>query len=418
MAKVFIEESSLTAIGDVVRKKTGSVEPMSPAEMVTAIDSIGSGMDIPPEGLFLTGSCLYAFTSDRFNWYLNLEGVTTNDITDARGMFYQVGPIDTIHFDINLRKGTDCTQMFWYTNVRDKTCPTINGAIGNAERMFGNSNFTTIPDLTFDNSYSYGIDCSSMFYECAATTIGTLTNLKPSSISNMFEGVNIRQLPQFVNLDLSKIVSCVGLLYNCSSLRTISEEFFQLFSTVRIATNSFFGCYALDEIRGFDQHSLTLTGTFNKSMFSRCYRLKNLIFATQEDGTPYVSNWKGQTIDLTDDEVGYAPAKSTHSFSGFSSSSGITADKEVIDAASYEALKNDPDWWTRDPAYSRYNHDSAVNTINSLPDTNAALSGTTYTNTIKFLGAAGELTDGGAINTLTEEEIAVAAAKGWTVTLT
>jgi hypothetical protein len=39
------------------------------------------------------------------------------------------------------------------------------------------------------------------------------------------------------------------------------------------------------------------------------------------------------------------------------------------------------------------------------------------TNTIKFKGIAGSKTDGGAINTLTEEEIAVAAAKGWTVTL-
>jgi hypothetical protein len=39
------------------------------------------------------------------------------------------------------------------------------------------------------------------------------------------------------------------------------------------------------------------------------------------------------------------------------------------------------------------------------------------TNTIKFKGASGAKTDGGAINTLTEEEIAVAAAKGWTVSL-
>ena len=91
---------------------------------------------------------------------------------------------------------------------------------------------------------------------------------------------------------------------------------------------------------------------------------------------------------------------------------GITADKKVIDAASYQALKNDPDWWTMDIAYSRYNHDSAVNTINSLPDCSSGSN-----NIIKFNGGAGSATDGGAINTLTTEEIAVAAAKGWTVTL-
>ena len=97
--------------------------------------------------------------------------------------------------------------------------------------------------------------------------------------------------------------------------------------------------------------------------------------------------------------------------------SGITADQRVTDATSYEALKNDPDWFTADVNYSRYNHDSAVATINSLPDTSAYLATAGGTNTIKFKGAAGASTDGGAINTLTEEEIAVAAAKGWTVTL-
>ena len=91
--------------------------------------------------------------------------------------------------------------------------------------------------------------------------------------------------------------------------------------------------------------------------------------------------------------------------------SGITADKEVKDAATYQALKNDADWWSKDINYSRYNHTSAVNTINSLPIT------TGTGNTIKFKGACGALTDGGAINTLTEEEIAVAAAKGWTITI-
>ena len=67
--------------------------------------------------------------------------------------------------------------------------------------------------------------------------------------------------------------------------------------------------------------------------------------------------------------------------------------------------------------YSRYNHDSAVRTINSLPDTSAYLTANGGTNTIIFKGASGASTDGGAINTLTEEEIAVATAKGWTVSL-
>lgn len=61
--------------------------------------------------------------------------------------------------------------------------------------------------------------------------------------------------------------------------------------------------------------------------------------------------------------------------------------------------------------YSRYNHDSAVETINSLPTcTNGG-------NKIIFKGDNGSLTDGGPISNLSPVEIAVATHKGWTVTI-
>ena len=97
----------------------------------------------------------------------------------------------------------------------------------------------------------------------------------------------------------------------------------------------------------------------------------------------------------------------------------------------YAKLKNQDDWFSfssksgtyegktgvyYSKLFSRYNHDSAVETLNSLPDTSEYLATAGGTNTIQFTGYQGALTDGGAINTLTEEEIAVATAKGWTVT--
>jgi hypothetical protein len=97
--------------------------------------------------------------------------------------------------------------------------------------------------------------------------------------------------------------------------------------------------------------------------------------------------------------------------------SGITIDKCIYDDATYQALKNDPDNYVcgypseKPHHYSRYDKASAIRTINSLPD----VSGSGGTNTIKFKGEAGLKTDGGAINTMTPEEIAVATAKGWTV---
>ena len=95
----------------------------------------------------------------------------------------------------------------------------------------------------------------------------------------------------------------------------------------------------------------------------------------------------------------------------------FTIDKCIYNDETYQALKDDPDnyvagYSNENPHYySRYDKASAIRTINSLPDVSASGG----TNTIKFKGEAGLRTDGGAINTMTEEEIIVATSKGWTV---
>lgn len=126
-----------------------------------------------------------------------------------------------------------------------------------------------------------------------------------------------------------------------------------------------------------------------------------------DENTPYTRNWTSQNIDLATTAMGWSDRTSNQISYGF------TEETRITDDASYQLLKDNSDSWTTDPTYSRYNHDSAVRTINSLPDCSASGG----TNTITFKGISGSKTDGGAINTLTEEEIAVATAKGWTVSL-
>ena len=126
-----------------------------------------------------------------------------------------------------------------------------------------------------------------------------------------------------------------------------------------------------------------------------------------DENTPYTRNWTSQNIDLATTAMGWSGRESNQISFGF------TEETRITDDASYQLLKDNPDSWTTDPAYSRYNHDSAVRTINSLPDCSASGG----TNTIIFKGSQGSKTDGGAISNLTEEEIAVATAKGWTVSL-
>ena len=212
----------------------------------------------------------------------------------------------------------------------------------------------------------------------------------------------------------SQCTDMSNMFNGCLSLRSVPEDFIkEMYHSATIGSYCFLyytfnRCIALDEIKGLYLADITLNANTIAKTFDQCCRVKDIIFATQEDGTPYSRNCSNQAISLTY-EVGYIGFTTESQLLNYNS--GITADKKVFDDASYAALKNDPDWYTTDTAYSRYNHDSAVNTINSLPDVSQGTG-----NTIKFKGEAGSKTDGGAINTLTEEEIAVAAAKGWTVT--
>ena len=384
MAKVLVNESSLTGIANAIRGKNGSTTTYKPSEMAAAITAIsgGSGPEIPDSAFVISGNCQYWDYSGRFDDFITAY------------------------------------KNKWST-INIKSCV----------YMFEQSQLTEIPfEINFDTNHQ---SANSMFRGCEKITkIPKLNNLKPNDTAFLFDSCyRLRTIPNDFtnNWDFSYIdnqtsqYSCPQnrMFCDCHSLRSIpigliSHGNKNIYYINSYFANGFSSCYALDELVNLPIPYTKATWNNNSfsSTFFYCERLKNITFAKQDDGTPYSVNWKSQTINLTYN-VGYATMKSAI----LNFNSGITADKEVTDATTYAALKDDPDWWTVDVAYSRYNHDSAVATINSLPDTSAYLATAGGTNTIKFKGDAGSATDGGAINTLTEEEIAVATAKGWTVTL-
>lgn len=49
MPKVFIEESTLTAIGNAIREKTGKTELIDPALMSAEIEAIETGGGLPED---------------------------------------------------------------------------------------------------------------------------------------------------------------------------------------------------------------------------------------------------------------------------------------------------------------------------------------------------------------------------------
>lgn len=391
MAKVFIEESTLTKIGNSIRNKTGKTDLIDPAVMDVEIDSIetGGSIELPEEAFSITGDCQYRFTYNSWNWFVDMFGdkVNTTGINKTYQMFANSDKLTKIPFTLNI---TNCSNLgYTFDGCRLlRECPKIRGTI----------------------SWSTSTVLNELAGNC-----GNIRDLDDLFEPSMLDG--------YSNVKVTSQYSCPRPfnLKGCYSLRKVPVWWYKFNlnpeSTVAPAATyclyqySFQYCYALDEAMNIPVWRFNGTQTSNMFTyaFAHCYRLENLTFETQADGAPYVANWKSQVLDLSN-SLGY-----TTSFMEVTKNynSGITTDKEVKDDTTYQSLKNDPDWFATKIEYSRYNHDSAVATINSLPDTSAAGG----TNTIKFKGTSGSLTDGGAINTLTEEEIAVATAKGWTVTL-
>lgn len=364
----------LSAIGDAIREKTGKDDLLTLDQMPTEIQAIETGGgDLPEEGLTITGNCKYRFYLGKWDWFINAYGnkITAENITNMNSMFYG-SQVEEIPFELN---GTP----------------------------------------------SSSIELVEMFSACKyLKSIPKINNIKPGGMSKMFQQCcSLKEIPDDIdaNWDWSYVESNTfsrpAIFYECYSLRKYPNSLLNhgkpsTSYSSSIYMNLFNNCASLDEI--IDLPMIYTESAWASDGFSSCVsgcgRLKNFTFALQEDGNPYSMNWRNQTLDFSS-YVGYV--KTTSYILNYNS--GITEATRIIDDESYQLLKDHPDSWTTDVAYSRYNKESAIRTIASLPDCSAA----SGTNTIKFKGPAGSKTDGGAINTLDNSQLAIATAKKWTV---
>ena len=374
--------NKLSSIGDAIREKTGKTGLLTldqmPAE-IAGIETSGGSIEIEP--IVLTGSLSYIGKGPLASKTIEVFGnkITTNNLKHINNMF-EYCEVTNIPFELNMYNETyyyDCYNLFSHAEKLE-TPPIMN-------------NF-------------HPRSLSHMFYYC--------TNLRTMP-ENVFNNWDYNRINTYSSADISNMFD------QCYSLRNIPESFLKNLysastdSSCNLFCYGFNSCYCLDEIRGITLNpNINMTSNMFNYTFNLCSRVKDIIFDCNEDGSSKTITAKNQTIDLSK-FIGYA--SSSNKIIGYNS--GIPDVKQETDDTIYQALKDDSDWWTTNVDHSRYNHDSAVRTINSLPDTSAYLATAGGTNTIKFTGESGSSTDGGAINTLTEEEIAVATAKGWTVTL-
>lgn len=362
----------LTAIANAIRSKTGKTNTMTLDQMATEIEGI-SGGGIEPFELNLDSD----IRNQGFVSMLKIlgEGTVTKiktkgSLTEAFKSAPDVG-IKIPDIEHTSPSYTNMDDMFRYSTIKSENLPKISCSYSmySISSLFANSALEYIPEDFFDSiPLSTNGPRNSVFNSCRK-----LRRIP----KNVFEKINVGH-PWYSN----------SFMYS-----------------------AFYTCFTLGELDGIkviDEDGSASSNMFYNT-FNSCYMLKRVVFATNE-GQPYVLKIKSQAIDLSE-RVGYA-----YNTKNIIDNSSMTTANQVIDDTTYNNLKDTEDWFTTDVNYSRYNKTSAVETINSLPDTSAYLAANGGTNTIKFNGASGSKTDGGAINTMTEEEIAVATAKGWTVT--
>lgn len=453
MSKVFIEESTLTAIGDAIRDKEGSTALIAPLDMATKITNLSTGvepviefLDVTKNGEYYAPEGVHGFNPvfiDVPEVEAELGPITITENGTYKAGDYELDGFKKVFVEVPTGGGDipeeaftitgDCSYRFahggfdWFINNYGNRIKTEN--LSNADHMFYNMN--TVEEIPFTLNFATytTIPMSYMFSKIISNhplkRTPAMSNCKPSDMSNLFQSAYwLEEVTEdFVNgIDWSYMDSQTGsssckrqyTFSYCHSLRRVPDEFLRhgnpnLNTTYSLFSYGFNNCYCLDELNLGLFYTAAWTKNAFTGTFDNCFRLKSVIFDLQEDGSPKVMQWKSQTIDLT--TAGFGSASYETKMLTYGAATGITSDKKIADDASYQALKNDPNCYAVSSKYSRYNRNSAINTINTLPDCSAY-----GTNIIKFKGDAGELTDGGAINTLTEEEIAVATAKGWTVT--
>lgn len=411
MSKYVIDNETLSSIGNAIRSKTGKNGLIAPGDMPEEIESIegGGGSSLPSEiTLNEADAGSYFFGYDRANPYLDTSTpVKVNFHRLSNGVYANPNIENANLFELN-----SISSNKLYIQSLFASCTNLKRVKSSGETGLVNIN----PNIAFDASLAQSIGFGTLFSGCYSLVDanGLFTN----------ETALERCIDSYV-LGNTTGAYFYAIFQNCYALREIPTWFKKLKSTKTttvipssscyVFQNCFRSCYSLDEATDIPITFKSLSGTVTTNLFSGAFyyagRLKRITFETPTSGgSAFVAPWQNQTIDLV--YTGWIHSDYEADFLKYSN---ITSSKKVANSVDYNKLKNDPDWYTCNASYSRFNRASAVELFNSLPNTKSYVT-SSAPNTIKLWYYGGESTDGKGMNTLSSSEIAIATAKGWTVT--
>ena len=355
MANYLTTDTELTSIANAIRTKGGTQAQLTyPTGFVSAIN------DIPTGGggsIVLTGDISNGLKGNVGTILVNSGSVSTSDITNLEYAF--AGNLaTTIPFAINVKANQQNLSI--------------------REMFSGCSNLTTLPTINWNNAVL-----------TSSAALGRLFADSPYlvSIPDFFDGLDLSTWHNTTS-------NTINWFNGDARLKTISPnllaEMYTKTTSNQAWRQAFYGCHCLEEIHNLGLFHPDFTCSSNivsngsYIMFNLNCSLRSLTF----DADGAARNYSNQDIDLTH-YVGYA--NNSYYNDNFGATGGTSLEDSV------------------------YNHASAVETINSLPDCSAVSPPSAPTNTIKFKAGAGANTAGGDISDLTAEEIAVATNKGWAV---
>ena len=343
--------------------------PIPPAPVLTTLSVSENGTYTPEQGvdgfsevevdvdnrIRIEADAKYALANIEF-WQQNHNRIDIGELTNMTRMFYENVAI----------RSEDLPSVFYYHNE--------NGLL-NLSEAFYNTFITSYPEIRSADNVPLIVHTGIGIENCYWLERLDETFWNNINVSNTYQ---------------------LDPINNCYRLRNIPQN---IISNSNYSTALTYGgigfLYSMDEIIGYPIMYVKSNFMMYASHLKRFkYTYNGAEYNCGKNATVYFNNY-----------IGYA-----QNAGSYMTNTNITAATQITDAASYAALKNNPDAWTADIAYSRYNRASAAETLTSLPtNTNATAA------TIKFEGAAGSATDEGAINTMTAEEIAVATTKNFTV---
>ena len=252
MAIGFIEDTTLNALGEAIRSKTGSTEKMLPSDMPEAIASIKTGAD-------------------------------TSKITDWMQFFLNNRRAEIVH-EIDMIGALTCQNTFQAsTAVTEIYQPNTSKCLSFMNVCYGCSNLVT---ATFDMSGATN-SANNAFYNC--------TSLRE------------------VHLNSTKNIPVLAAMFrNCSSLETVTGLDFSSTTASGNTSNVFVGASKLRNCVITGKFKLYANFVMNESNDLTVETMMSFINAFEDNtgGATYTVTWGAVNLaKLTDEQIAIATSK-------------------------------------------------------------------------------------------------------------